>query len=108
MSLRKFWREMIMTMSENEKEKCIKKLKELDNMFREYDMPYMIVTPFSCGAYGSTSEIVSMWLLQGLFDENIKDMFDEVVKCYQEVTTDEEFMKRQEELVQNELEKENN
>lgn len=97
-----------MTMSENEKEKCIKKLKELVNMFREYDMPYMIVTPFSCGAYGSTSEIVSMWLLQGLFDENIKDMFDEVVKCYQEVTTDEEFMKRQEELVQNELEKENN
>ena len=97
-----------MTMSENEKKKCEKMLRELDEIFRRYDMPYLMVTPFSCGAYGTTTEIVSTWVLQGLFDENIKDMFDEVVKCYQEVTTDEEFMKRQEELVQNELEKENN
>lgn len=93
-------------MSESEKKKCEKMLRELDNMFREYDMTYMIVTPFSCSAYGTTSDIVSMWLLQGIFDEKIKYMFDEVVKCYQEVSTDEEFMERQKELVQQELEKE--
>ena len=96
-----------MTMSENEKKKCEKMLRELDELFRKYDMSYLIVTPFSCGAYGTTSEIVSMWVLHGLFDERIKTMIDEVVKCYQEVTSNEEFMKRQEELVQNELEKEN-
>lgn len=95
-----------MTMSKSKKAKCEKMLRELDNMFWEYDMPYMIVTPFSCGAYGTTSKIVSMWLLQGLFDEKIKTMFDELVKCYQEVTTDEEFMTTQKELVQKELEKE--
>ena len=96
-----------MTMSESEKKKCEKMLRELDELFREYDMSYLIVTPFSCGAYGTTSEIVSMWVLQGLFDERIKGMFDEVVKCYQEVTSNEEFMKSQKELVQKELEKEN-
>lgn len=95
-----------MTMSENEKKKCEKMLRELDNMFREYDMSYMNVTPFSCSAYGTTLEIVSMWLLQALFDEKIKTMFDEIVKCYQELTSNEEFMKSQKELVQNELEKE--
>ena len=93
-------------MSENEKKKCVKMLKELDNMFREYDISYMIVTPFSCGAYGTISEIVSMWVLQGLFDERIKDMFDEVTKVYQEVSSNEDFMTEQKELVQNELEKE--
>ena len=97
-----------MTMSESEKKKCEKMLKELDKMFREYDMSYLIVTPFSCGAYGTTSEIVSMWILQGLFDEKIKIMFDEVANVYQEVTSNEEFMASQKELVQNELEKENN
>lgn len=95
-------------MSENEKKKCEKMLRELDELFREYDMSYLIVTPFSCGAYGTTSEIVSTWVLQGLFDEKIKDMLDEVVKCYQEVTSNEEFMTTWKELVQNELEKENN
>lgn len=95
-------------MSESEKKKCEKMLKELDELFREYDMDYLIVTPFSCGAYGTTSEIVSMWVLHGLFDKRIKTMFDEVVKCYQEVTSNEEFMERQKELVQTELEKENN
>lgn len=104
MTLRKFWRKK--TMTESEKKKCEKMLKELDKIFREYDMTYLMVTPFSCGAYGTTSEIVSMWTLQGLLDERIKTMFDEVVKCYQEVTTDEEFMKFQKELVQQELEKE--
>ena len=93
-------------MNENEKEKCVKMLKELDNMFRRHDMAYMIVTPFSCGAYGTTSEIVSMWLLQGLVDEKIKYMFDEVTKVYQEVSSNEDFMTEQKELVQNELEKE--
>ena len=95
-------------MSENEKKKCVKMLKELDNMFREYDMSYMIVTPFSCGAYGATTEIVSLWVLHGLLKENIKDMFDEVTKVYQEVSSNEDFMTEQKELVQNELEKENN
>ena len=95
-------------MSENEKKKCEKMLKELDELFREYDMTYLIVTPFSCGAYGTTSEIVSTWVLQGLFDEKIKRMFDEVVKGYQEVTSNEDFMSTWKELVQNELEKENN
>ena len=94
-------------MSENEKKKCEKMLKELDELFREYDMTYLIVTPFSCGAYGTTSEIVSTWVLQGLFDEKIKRMFDEVVKGYQEVTSNEDFMSTWKELVQNEIEKEN-
>ena len=104
MTLRKFWREM--TMTESEKEKCVNMLKELSEMFTAHDMAYVFVTPFSCGAYGTTTEIVSTWVLQGLLDEKIKTMFDEVVKCYQEVTTDEDFMKFQKELVQNELEKE--
>lgn len=95
-----------MTMSESEKKKCENMLRELDELFREYDMAYMIVTPFSCGVYGTTSEIVSTWVLHGLFDEKIKTMFDVVVKCYQEVTSNEEFMETQKELVQNELEKE--
>ena len=95
-------------MSENEKKKCEKMLRELDEIFRRYDMPYLMVTSLSCGAYGTTSEIVSTWVLQGLFDEKIKRMFDEVVKGYQEVTSNEDFMSTWKELVQNELEKENN
>ena len=95
-------------MSESEKKKYEKMLRELDELFREYDMAYLIVTPFSCGAYGTTSEIVSLWVLHGLFDERVKTMIDEVVKCYQEVTSNEEFMETHKELVQNELEKENN
>lgn len=106
MTLGKFWRTM--TMSENEKKKCIKMLKELGEMFQKHDRAYVFVTPFSCGAYGTTTEIVSLFITHGFLNENSKLMFDEVTKVYQEVTTDEEFMKRQEELVQNELEKENN
>ena len=106
MTLGKFWRTM--TMSENEKKKCIKMLKELGEMFQKHDSAYVFVTPFSCGAYGTTTEIVSLFITHGFLNENSKLMFDEVTKVYQEVTTDEEFMKRQEELVQNELEKENN
>ena len=96
-----------MTMSENEKKKCEKMLRELDEIFRRYDLPYLMVTSLSCSAYGTTSEIVSTWVLQGLFDEKIKDMFDEVVHIYQEVTSNEDFMATWKELVQNELEKEN-
>ena len=95
-------------MTESEKEKCVNMLKELGEMFQKHDIAYVFVTPFSCGAYGATTEIVSMWVLHGLLNENIKDMFDEVVNVYQEVLSNEDFMTTQKELVQQELEKENN
>ena len=73
-------------MTESEKEKCVNMLKELSEMFTAHDMAYVFVTPFSCGAYGATTEIVSLWVLHGLLEENIKDMFDEVTEVYQEVS----------------------
>lgn len=95
-------------MSENEKEKCVNMLKELGEMFTAHDMAYVFVTPFSCGAYGTSTEIVSLFVIHGFLNENSKLMFDEVTKVYQEVSSDDDFMSTQKEFVQNELEKENN
>lgn len=93
-------------MTESEKKKCANMLKELGELFTKHNMSYVFVTPFSCGAYGLTTEIVSLFVIHGFLSENTKLMFDEVTRVYQEVTLNEDFMATQKKLIQKELEEE--
>lgn len=70
-------------------------------------MPFVIVNPITCTAFGTSPEIVSTWILHGIMKENILEFFDEVSKVYLEVR-EEDTMKQMENVVQQELEKEKN
>ena len=96
-----------MTMSESEKKKIIKLTKELESILKNYHMPFVIVNPITCTAFGTSSEIVSTWILHGIMKENILEFFDEVSNVYLEVR-EEDPMKQMENIVQQELEKEKN
>lgn len=92
-------------MTESEKKKIIKLTLELEKLLKKYHMPFVHVNPITCAAYGTSSEIVSTWILHGIMKENILEFFDEVSNVYLEVRK-EDTMKQMENIVQNELEKE--
>lgn len=94
-------------MTESEKKKIIKLTLELEKLLKKYHMPFVHVNPITCAAYGTSSEIVSTWILHGIMKENILEFFDEVSNVYLEVRK-EDTMKQMENIVQNELEKERN
>lgn len=96
-----------MTMSESEKKKIIKLTVELEKLLKKNHIPFVIVNPITCTAFGTSSEIVSTWILHGIMKENILEFFDEVSNVYLEVR-EEDTMKQMENIVQTELEKENN
>lgn len=91
-------------MTENDMKKIIKLAVELEKLLKKCHLPFVHVNPITCTAFGTSSEIVSTWLLHGIMKENILEFFDEVSKVYLEMRK-EDTMDKMVDIVQKELEK---